>query len=93
MLPTRPAGGSLGTGAERLPVPVSTAPKDWQGWLDSNQRMRESKSRALPLGYTPVSGEKKKRTGADAPALFLLWGGRWDSNPRPSEPQSDALTN
>ena len=25
----------------------------WQGWLDSNQRMRESKSLALPLGYTP----------------------------------------
>nr|DAQ03992.1 MAG TPA: hypothetical protein [Inoviridae sp.] len=28
--------------------------KAWQGWLDSNQRMRESKSLALPLGYTPV---------------------------------------
>ena len=27
----------------------------WQGWLDSNQRVRESKSLALPLGYTPVS--------------------------------------
>ena len=26
----------------------------WQGWLDSNQRMRESKSLALPLGDTPV---------------------------------------
>ena len=26
----------------------------WQGWLDLNQRMRESKSRALPLGYTPI---------------------------------------
>ena len=25
--------------------------------------------------------------------LPLLWGARWDSNPRPSEPQSDALTN
>src|ERR1700722_7795143 len=23
------------------------------GWLDSNQRMAESKSAALPLGYTP----------------------------------------
>ena len=28
--------------------------KAWQGWLDSNQRMRESKSLALPLGDTPV---------------------------------------
>ena len=30
----------------------------WQGWLDSNQRMRESKSLALPLGYTPIGKEK-----------------------------------
>ena len=26
----------------------------WLGWPDSDRRMRESKSRALPLGYTPV---------------------------------------
>ncbi len=26
----------------------------WLGWLDSNQRMTESKSVALPLGYTPI---------------------------------------
>ena len=26
----------------------------WLGWMDSNHRMRESKSRALPLGYTPM---------------------------------------
>ena len=32
----------------------------WQGWLDSNQRMRESKSLALPLGYTPM---RKSRWG------------------------------
>ncbi len=38
--------------------------------------MRESKSLALPLGYGP-----KK-----------IWGGRRESNPRVSEPQSDALT-
>ena len=31
----------------------------WQGWLDSNQRVRESKSLALPLGYTPVCGERR----------------------------------
>ena len=41
----------------------------WLGWLDSNQRMRESKSRALPLGYTPISENQKRRAGADAPAL------------------------
>ena len=28
--------------------------KIWLGWLGSNQRMRESKSRALPLGYIPI---------------------------------------
>ncbi len=26
----------------------------WLGWLDLNQRMTESKSVALPLGYTPL---------------------------------------
>ena len=26
----------------------------WLGWQDLNLRMRESKSRALPLGYTPM---------------------------------------
>ncbi len=29
----------------------------WQGRLDSNQRMRESKSLALPLGYVPMCGK------------------------------------
>ncbi len=28
----------------------------WLGWLDSNQRMPESKSGALPLGDTPKFG-------------------------------------
>ena len=36
--------------------------KSWQGWLDSNQRMRESKSLALPLGDTPV-WERKEGSG------------------------------
>ena len=26
----------------------------WLGWLGSDQRMTESKSVALPLGYTPI---------------------------------------
>ena len=29
-------------------------PRTWLGWLDSNQRMWESKSHALPLGDTPI---------------------------------------
>ena len=56
----------------------------WQGWLDTNQRMRESKSLALPLGYTPIKGGEI--------AEKIKWGGRWDSNPRHPEPQSGALT-
>ena len=30
--------------------------KKWLGYLDSNQGMTESKSVALPLGYTPKDG-------------------------------------
>ena len=40
-----------------------------------NLRIPESKSGALPLGDTPT----------------IKWGERWESNPRPSGPQSDAL--
>ena len=43
----------------------------WQGWLDSNQRMRESKSLALPLGYTPIG----KRGLGPNPIPLFLWGG------------------
>ena len=41
----------------------------WQGWLDSNQRMRESKSLALPLVDTPVWKGKRDRDTPD-PSLF-----------------------
>ena len=42
----------------------------------------------------PPARERKSRSGRSGPlALRSLWGGRWDSNPRSSEPQSDALTN
>ena len=48
----------------------------WLGWLDSNQRMRESKSRALPLGYTPMSLGAGKRKGPERtlrPSPDLGW--------------------
>ena len=45
----------------------------WQGWLDSNQRMRESKSLALPLGYTPIREKKGDRDSIPDPALFVGW--------------------
>ena len=31
--------------------------KKWLGRLDSNQRVEESKSSALPLGYAPIWGK------------------------------------
>ena len=46
----------------------------WLGRLDSNQRMRESKSLALPLGDTPVR-KKKSGIGTDSQSLIFLWGG------------------
>ena len=54
--------------------------------MDSNQRMQESKSCALPLGDSPTIA-----------AIFHFHkkteGGYRDSNPGPPEPQSGTLTN
>ena len=51
----------------------------WQGRLDSNQRMRESKSLALPLGYVPMceSGKNGQGTGEKprSPALVGVGDG------------------
>ena len=47
--------------------------KAWQGWLDSNQRMRESKSLALPLGDTPVWKGMRDRDTPDPSFLFVGW--------------------
>ena len=47
--------------------------KAWQGWLDSNQRMRESKSLALPLGDTPVWKGMRDRDTPDPSLLFVGW--------------------
>ena len=47
---------------------------NWQGRLDSNQRMRESKSLALPLGYTPV-WKSRRGIGIFSQSLIFLWGG------------------
>ena len=48
--------------------------KKWLGRLDSNQRMRESKSLALPLGYAPRWKRKRRESGqARSPSLILGW--------------------
>ena len=44
----------------------------WLGRLDSNQRMRESKSLALPLGDAPLWKERGDRGDPD-PLLCLGW--------------------
>ena len=56
----------------------------WLGWQGSNLRMRESKSRALPLGYIPSKIQKSGRTGADAPVLPLLKRMGWVKGLEPS---------
>lgn len=46
----------------------------WLGWLDLNQRMTESKSVALPLGYTPIFYFYIKiRKAKNLPCV--IWGG------------------
>ena len=57
------------------------------GWQGSNLRIRESKSRALPLGDTPT----QVKIYHEEHELWK-WGEYWDSNPGSQEPQSCALT-
>ena len=52
---------------------MASSKKVWQGWLDSNQRMRESKSLALPLGDTPVWKGMRDRDTPDPSLLFVGW--------------------
>ena len=53
---------------------MELAPTPWLGWLDSNQRMRESKSRALPLGYTPIWKVRQRPERTLRPSA-TVWGG------------------
>ena len=88
---TRPGcGPSLGS-VHPLPSYLPYAPIRallyWLGWLDSNQRMRESKSRALPLGYTPIKGEKRNETGIFSQSSFYGVGnGTRTHDPRNHNP-------
>ena len=40
----------------------------------------------------PIIQKRGSGIAAIPKSKKIKWGGRWDSNPRPSEPQSDALT-
>ena len=57
------------------------------GGLDVNGM--DSAVRGMCLAVRGMIGGNKKSSSEE----LLLMGGRWDSNPRHSEPQSDALTN
>ena len=85
---TRPGcGPSLGS-VHPLPSYLPYAPIRallyWLGLLYSNQRLLDAKSRALPLGYTPI--ERVGRAGADAPALSHGMG--WVMGLEPTTPGS-----
>ena len=54
---------------------------NWQGRLDSNQRMRESKSLALPLGDAPMW--KEQGTGGNPDPLLCLG---WEMGLEPTTP-------
>ena len=53
---------------------------------DVTQSLDKSKARR-------VNAELESEQRIDKSFHLLVWGGLWDLNPRPSEPQSDALTN
>ena len=58
----------------------------WQGWLDSNQRMRESKSLALPLGDAPMWKEVGDRGYPDPLPLSGVGDGTRTHNARNHNP-------
>ena len=78
----------------------------WYRELGSNQWPCEYESHALPTelsrhfcvgeeGFEPPKPKRQIYSLVLTTTLGTLpyWGVRWDSNPRPSEPQSDVLTN
>ncbi len=55
-------------------------------------RVTDSRSRES-AGFEALALAQKKQVPAVNDGLLLFWGEIWDSNPRPSGPQPDALTN
>ena len=76
------AGPQAGNGTEQVSF------DDVAGMAGIEPAMRESKSRALTAWLHPFV-KPQGRSRCSGPVAF--WGGRRDSNPRHSEPQSDAL--
>ena len=79
----------------------------FMGWTMGFAAFCYRKSKVLPLSSqrqcTPRRGvrlifripslSKFHKNNTIRWMVLLFWGGRWDSNPRSSEPQSDALAN
>ena len=69
----------------RVRIPTRARGEKWLGRLDSNQRVRESKSLALPLGYAP-KWKKRGNRGYPGPLMSGVGDGTrthntWNHNP------------
>ena len=69
-----------------------------RGWGFVDKKHRSAASRVCPAGDSrlrPVFRKPVRSWLSPEPcgAFFFFWGEIWDSNPRPSGPQPDALTN
>ncbi len=69
----------------------------WRMGREPPGRLRSCRGFCDPIGHRNPKHEKKTATLLSKGSRFLLkilrWGDRGDLNPRPSESQSDALTN
>ena len=63
----------------------------WLGWRDSDPRDAGVKVLCLTAWRRPNILIVKTPTAFNYGRINFKWGGGWDSNPRSSEPQSDAL--
>ena len=48
---------------------------------------------SLKFQKIPIIRAKNKKTPSSLQLKGVFWGNQWGSNPRPLEPQSNALTN
>ena len=98
--PTRPCGHRILSPA-RLPIPPHRHNK-CKAVVGFEPAIRVLQTRALPLGYTAiktgVAGFEPTNHGVKVRCLTAwlypknIKGDRWESNPRMSDPQTDALT-
>src|SRR5262245_23543813 len=90
---TRPVSTDLRAALNRVPSPVPcTRPVHESGLFGASSGLGWGQERPRRRRGRFLAGTR--RTGRRRPIRARRgWGDRGDSNPRPSEPQSDALTN